>query len=137
MGTGRMQQLKILVNIFRLIYCLYINYKKNKKDGLSIVQYFSSWYNQTKMKDCYFNKNPNLNKYWLLLTILRANTSHIYNNIFKSSTKVTNLSYFLNLATTFSNERATLTSRDHQPQGDWRFTGSCAIGHGAADVLQK
>lgn len=45
------------------------------------------------------------------------------------------LSYFPDLVTTFTNDTATLTRRDHQPQGDLRSTGSCATGHRAADVL--
>lgn len=45
------------------------------------------------------------------------------------------LSYFPDLVTTFTNDRATLTRRDHQPQGDLRSIGSCAIGHRAANVL--
>lgn len=45
------------------------------------------------------------------------------------------LSYFPDLVTTFTNDRATLTRRDHQPQGNLRSIGSCAIGHRAANVL--
>lgn len=50
---------------------------------------------------------------------------------------ITDLSYLFDLATSFSDEGATLAGRYHKPQSDWGPACSCAVGHGAADVLQQ
>lgn len=47
----------------------------------------------------------------------------------------THLSYLLDLAASFANQGAALAGRHHESEGDRGPAGSCAVGHGAADVL--
>lgn len=48
----------------------------------------------------------------------------------------THLSDLLDLAASFANEGPALAGGDHKPEGDRGPAGSCAVGHGAADVLR-
>lgn len=61
---------------------------------------------------------------------IQAQTSH------KGRNMTTNLSDFLDLAATLSDEWATLAGRHDEAHGDWRFAGGRTVSHWGADVLK-